>query len=218
MNLAAIRSRFLRAQRVQQQLLSQGEGFSLLKINGVKCQIGRGTYGHEDIAVLSWEPLDDTMLHIGQFCSISFGLKIFLGGNHRTDWISTYPFGHTNKLPVKLKPAEGHPRPASKVFIGNDVWIGRDCTIMSGVNIGHGCVVAANSHVTKTFEPYSIIGGNPASLIKYRFSEDIISRLLKLNWWDWPDDTITQNYDLLCQLPTLENLHKLSKVSKSNHK
>jgi tetrahydrodipicolinate N-succinyltransferase len=100
---------------------------------------------------------------------------VFLGGNHRVDWISTYPF-------EKQIGSNGD------VNVGNDVWIGHGVTIMSGINIGDGAVIAANSHVVRNVEPYSMVGGNPAKLIKYRFDKTIIDCLLELQWWDLSED------------------------------
>ena len=85
--------------------------------------------------------------------------------------------------------------------IGNDVWIGHDATLMPGVQIGDGAIIATKSVVTKNVEPYTIVGGNPAKPIKKRFSEDIIARLLEMKWWDWDVEKITQNVDKLTSNP-----------------
>jgi virginiamycin A acetyltransferase len=87
---------------------------------------------------------------------------------------------------------------AGNVIIGNDVWIGANVTIMSGVTIGDGVVIANNSHVVKDVEPYSLIGGNPAKLIKYRFTPEQIEKLLKIKWWYWDDEKINTFTPLLC--------------------
>jgi len=92
----------------------------------------------------------------------------------------------------------GHPSTKGDVIIGNDVWIGQNVTIMSGISIGDGSVIANNSHVVKNVEPYSLVGGNPAKLIKYRFTTDQIEKLLKIKWWDWEDDKINMFTPLLC--------------------
>lgn len=84
-----------------------------------------------------------------------------MGGNHRTDWLTTYPFGHIHKDIFTNFSGVGHPATKGSVVIGNDVWIGTNVTIMSGVSIGDGAVIANNSHVVKDVLPYSIVGGNP---------------------------------------------------------
>lgn len=158
---------------------------------------GRYTYGKAE--VLTWKPKDET-LTVGNFCSIADGVKVFLRANHRTDWVTTYPFGHipSNNTFISFN-GEGHPSTNGDVIVGNDVWIGQNATIMSGVTIGDGAVIANNSHVVKNVEPYSITGGNPAKHIKYRFTRDQIDKLLQIKWWDWSDEKINQFAPLLCQ-------------------
>lgn len=131
------------------------------------------------------------------FCSIA-NCNIYLGGNHRTDWVTTYPFGHFNKNIFDKFDGVGHPKTNGDVIIENDVWIADNVTIMSGVKIGNGAVIANNSHVVKDVAPYSIVGGNPARLIKYRFLENIIKKLLQIKWWEWEDSKINDNLHLLC--------------------
>jgi acetyltransferase-like isoleucine patch superfamily enzyme len=162
-------------------------------------EVGRFTYGHENIKTF-WEgdPPSCARLKIGSFTSIAERIKIYLGGNHRTDWISTYPFGHINNQTFTAFNGLGHPKTNGDVTIGNDVWIGADVTIMSGINIGDGAVVAANSHVVKDVEPYTIVGGNPAKLIRKRFTDDQISKLLDLKWWNLDLETINNISPLLC--------------------
>lgn len=132
-------------------------------------------------------------LIIGKFCMIASDVKFIMNGaNHLTDSMSTYPFaifgkGWENAMEGKSYPQKGD------INIGNDVWIGYNATIMAGVNIGDGAIIAANSIVTKDVEPYTIVGGNPAKKIRKRFSEDIIAKLLKLKWWNWNIDKITKN-------------------------
>ena len=159
-------------------------------------KIGKHTYGHNNISVLTWG--EGSKLEIGSFCSIASNIKVYLGGNHRVDWITTYPFGHINQGLFNKFDGKGHPKTNGNVIIGNDVWIGSDVTIMSGIKIGDGAVLANNSHVVKDVEPYSIVGGNPAKLIKYRFDKDVIEKLLEIKWWDLSDDKINELSPLLC--------------------
>ena len=141
---------------------------------------------------------NDAYWNVGKFCSIAANVKIYLGGNHRTDWVTTYPFGHIHQNNFNLFNGNGHPSTKGDVIIGNDVWIGNNATIMSGVIIGDGAVIANGSHVVKNVEPYSITGGNPAKLIKYRFTPEQIEKLLKIKWWDWDDTKINEYTPLLC--------------------
>jgi virginiamycin A acetyltransferase len=121
---------------------------------------------------------------------------IMNGGNHLTEALSAYPFeifgnGWEGAMDGKTYPHKGD------ICIGNDVWIGYNATIMAGVTVGDGAIIAANATVTKDVSPYCIVGGNPAQEIKKRFSEDIISQLLSLQWWNWEIDKITRNIPYL---------------------
>jgi acetyltransferase-like isoleucine patch superfamily enzyme len=131
-----------------------------------------------------WEEAD---LIVGKFCSIAAELTVLMGGQHQHQWISTYPFDAFFPGAGEMPP---HKRSKGNIVIGNDVWIGHGVTLLSGINIGNGAVIGAESVVTKDIPPYAIAVGNPAQIKKYRFSTDDISRLLELKWWDWPDDKI----------------------------
>jgi acetyltransferase-like isoleucine patch superfamily enzyme len=155
---------------------------------------GKYSYGNPKVI---WES-SGAKLHVGNFCSIAENVKIFLGGNHRIDWVTTYPFGHINQKPFNSFNGKGHPSTKGDVFIGNDVWIGTNVTIMSGVKIGDGVVIAANSHIVKDVEPYSLVGGNPEKHIKYRFTKEQIEKLLEIKWWNWDDAKINKFTPLLC--------------------
>ena len=146
-------------------------------------------------------------LIIGKFCMIASDVKFIMNGaNHLSNAISTYPFavfgnGWENAMEGKAYPNKGN------IEIGNDVWIGYNATIMAGVKIGDGAIIATNSTVVSDVEPYSIVGGNPAKEIKKRFSPDVISRLLKLQWWNWDIEKITENVQNLTDLD-LEKLER----------
>ena len=152
------------------------------------------TYGRPTIL---WENTNAKLV-IGNFCSIASGVTVYLGGNHRTDWVTTYPFGHVNQHIFNNFNGIGHPSSKGDVIIGNDVWISDNVTIMSGVNIGDGAVIANNSHVVNDVEPYSLVGGNPSKLIKYRFTPQQIENLLKIKWWYWDIKKINKFTPLLC--------------------
>ena len=144
--------------------------------------VGRWTYGEPQ--VLSWE--DGTTLSVGAFCSIAAGVQIFLGGNHRTEFVSTYPFAEVWKRPEWSRGSVSK----GDVAIGNDVWLASRCVVMSGVTIGDGAVVGACSVVTKNVPPYAIVAGNPARIVRKRFSEEQIGDLLRIQWWNWDDRQI----------------------------
>lgn len=169
--------------------------------------IGKYTYG---IPNIMWQD-SGAKLYIGNFCSIASNVKIYLGGNHRVDWVTTYPFGHIYKKEFPNFNGEGHPSTRGDVIIGNDVWIGDNVTIMSGITIGDGVVIANNSHVIKNIEPYSLIGGNPAKLIKFRFTDEQIKDLLEIKWWNWNDEKINSFTPLLCN----DNIDEFIKCAKN---
>lgn len=171
-------------------------------------QTGKRTYLGKDSALLYWGhiPHDAAVLKIGHYTSIAENVKFFADGNHNYNQASTFPFKELFQVPNAPPCGWGKGAPT----IGNDVWIGRDCSIMSGVTIGDGAVVAANSVVTKDVEPYSIVGGNPARFIKYRFPQDIIQTFIDIQWWDLPDDFIVN------ELAPLQNdLHQWIKKCES---
>ncbi len=158
--------------------------------------VGDFTYGHEHITIFSWN--EGYNVYIGKFCSIANNCKIYVGGNHRSDWITTYPFGHVHTNIFNTFSGSGIPSSKGDVIIGNDVWIGANTTIMSGITIGDGAVIANNSHVVKDVDPYTIVGGNPAKYIKQRFSDNQIQKLLIMKWWDKSIDEINMLAPLLC--------------------
>lgn len=157
--------------------------------------LGRHTNISSKIAVFDHELAE---LKIGNFSSIGAGLRVFLGGDHRIDWATTYPFGHINIDTFNKFSGAGFNRTSGSVTIGNDVWIGESVTIMGGVTIGDGAVIGANSHVISNVKPYSVVGGNPAQFYYFRFQKEIIQKLLELKWWDMSDEHINEISPLLC--------------------
>jgi len=153
-------------------------------------EIGRGTYGRPKIS--SWG--ERATFRIGAFCSIAHGVKIYLGGEHRTDWVTTYPFNYLWKSAKHIK---GHPKTKGDVIIGNDVWIGAGAVILSGVTVGDGAAIGNNAVVAKDVPPYAIVAGNPASIVRKRFDEETIHHLLKIKWWEWEDNRIEKFLPLL---------------------
>ncbi len=155
-------------------------------------KIGDYTYGNPKL--MFWNNDDCS---IGKFCSIAEDVVIMGGGEHRYDWVTTYPFSALPHVFPFASEIKGHPARKGPTLIGNDVWIGTKSLIMSGVQIGDGAVVAAMSVVTKDVPAYSIVAGNPAKIIKYRFSEEQIDKLMKIKWWDWPINKIRRNIRFL---------------------
>lgn len=150
----------------------------------------------EENVKYNFDFINDKLI-IGKFCMIASGVKFIMnGGNHLTDAISTYPFaifgnGWEKAMEGKVYPNKGD------ITVGNDVWIGHNATIMAGVKIGDGAIIATNSTVVRDVAPYSIVGGNPANEIKKRFDEETIKELLELQWWNWPIEKITENLENL---------------------
>lgn len=169
--------------------------------------VGRFTYGFENLSIRQWG--EGAALSIGAFCSLANNITIFLGGNHRTDWITTFPFGHIFQDELGGSNIVGHPSTKGDVIIGNDVWIGSGVTIMSGVKVGDGAVLSANACVVKDVLPYQIVGGNPAKPIKQRFDTEIIELLLVLKWWDLPLPIIRGIAQNLCSKPDINLLREL---------
>jgi chloramphenicol O-acetyltransferase type B len=150
-----------------------------------------GTYGMP--VVHDWN--EGTTLRIGAYCSIAENVQIFLGGQHRIDWVSSYPFA------VFLPGARHIKNPCGSrgdVVIGSDVWLCANCTILSGVTIGHGAVIASGAVVSRNVEPYAVMAGNPARNVRWRFDESTRLALLESSWWEWPEDEIRQIVDKLC--------------------
>ena len=132
-----------------------------------------------------------TNAKIGSFCSIANGV-IIGGGMHPYNWVSTSPAFYKGRDSIKKKYATHQREPIKKTIIGHDVWIGQNVLIKQGIVVGTGAVIGMGSIVTKDVEPYSIVGGNPAKIIKKRFNEEIIKGLLKSEWWLYDEETINR--------------------------
>lgn len=148
-------------------------------------------HGFDDCArfLLPDEGVD--RLVIGSFCLIGSGAAFIMAGDqgHRPDWISTFPFYWMQEVEA-FAGAENGFRPAGDTVIGNDVWIGSEATIMPGVRVSDGAVIGTRALVTRDVEPYAIVGGNPARVIRKRFDEARVKLLLEMRWWDWSDDRL----------------------------
>lgn len=153
-------------------------------------RIGRGSYGPLEIETFG----DTGTVSIGAFCSFAKGVCVLLGGEHRSNWITTYPFDR------KYFFASGAPHSTysrGDVVVGNDVWVGRGALILSGARIGNGAIIGAHALVRGDIPPYAIAVGNPARVVRYRFEAHVIQKLEKIEWWNWDDERIRD------QLPRL---------------
>jgi acetyltransferase-like isoleucine patch superfamily enzyme len=155
--------------------------------------IGDHSYGRPKVRF----PESGAKLSIGRFCSFADGVEILLGGNHRLDFVTTYPFGAMTGVWPEAAGSTGFAASKGDVSIGHDVWLGSQCMILSGVSIGTGAVVAARAVVTKDVPPYAVVGGNPARVIRLRFDETTVARLLASQWWDLPRARIAELIPLL---------------------
>lgn len=145
--------------------------------------------------VLYHYPINQDRLVIGKFCSIACGAKfLFNSANHTMASLSTYtfPLFFEEWGLEKEKVSEAWDNKGD-IVIGNDVWIGYEAVILSGVTIGDGGIIGSRAVVTKDVPPYTIVGGVPAKTIRRRFNEETVRKLLKLKWWDWPEESIGKN-------------------------
>jgi len=144
---------------------------------------GRGGYVCQRFRTLFER--DGGKCRIGNYTCIASDVNVFLGGNHFYQRVACAPINEPGSY--------GN----GDVLIGSDVWIGMGATIMSGTTLGDGAVVASMAVVTKDVPPYAIVGGNPAAIIKFRFSDDAIVELLKIAWWEWPHEKVEANKERL---------------------
>lgn len=153
--------------------------------------LGIGTYGFPFIH----DDGEGGLLRIGAYCSISSEVQIFLGKNHRMDWISTYPFPAFFKEACHIREFNTS---KGDIIIGNDVWLCANSIILSGVKIGDGAVIGAGAVVSHNVEPYSVVAGNPAKHVRWRFDEATRLALLEVRWWDWPISELLSIMDIIC--------------------
>jgi virginiamycin A acetyltransferase len=148
--------------------------------------------------VLYHYPFLNDRLIIGKFCAIAKDVKFIMNGaNHKLDCFTTYPFSIFGNGWEKVIPGLDELPFKGDTVIGNDVWLGYDSMIMPGVKIGNGAIVASRSVVVKDVEAYSVVGGNPARFIRYRFAPDVIEYLQQIEWWNWDIEKVTQHLEVL---------------------
>lgn len=191
-------------------------------INHPRITVGEFTYYHnfdvlEDYASFIAPylfPLSLDHLIIGKFVQIAHGVRfITSSANHKTSGFSTYPF--TNFMMTSKTTSEDivamfeASQNKGDIVIGNDVWLGLDATIMPGIKIGDGAIIGAKSVVTHDVEPYTVVGGNPARVIKKRFDDEVVKVLLEIQWWNWSIEKIEENRDVITgnDLNALKHLH-----------
>lgn len=146
--------------------------------------VGRGTYG----GLITHYFRVNGGLSIGRYCSFAADTHVLLGGNHRHDWVTTYPFPaqYPNDVAWRIDFAATR----GDVVIGNDVWLGRGATIMSGVTVGDGAVIGAGAIVSRDVPPYALVVGNPGTVARLRFSDAQVARLVDIAWWNWDEPRI----------------------------
>lgn len=154
---------------------------------------------------------------IGSFCSFADGCSIlqthYMGVTTHQFLFSSFRYPDFDKLLPNKKQEEILEKhiTSKKTVIGNDVWVGKNASIMAGVKIGDGAVIGAGAVVAKDVPPYAIVGGVPAKIIKYRFGEEQIDELLKIKWWDWSDETISERFDDFLDIDKFIEKYKVEK-------
>lgn len=149
--------------------------------------------------VLYHYPINHDKLVIGKFCSIACGARfLFNSANHRMNALSTYPFPlFFEEWGLDQKDVTDSWDNKGDIVVGNDVWIGYEAVILAGVTIGDGAIIGTRALVTKDVPPYTVVGGVPARPIKKRFSDETVSELLEIKWWDWPKEKIADNIEAI---------------------
>jgi acetyltransferase-like isoleucine patch superfamily enzyme len=155
--------------------------------------IGAYSYGRPKVRFADW----GGKLTIGRYCSIADQVEIMLGGNHRGDFISTYPFSAFRERWPEAPAGNDHQGPTGDVVIGHDVWIGSGALILPGVTIGAGAIIAARAVVSRDVPPYAVAAGVPARVMRRRFNDAAIAALLDCGWWDLPRDEVAALIPLL---------------------
>lgn len=153
--------------------------------------VGAHTYGGATFHVWSGPA---PRVSIGAYTSIATGVHVLCGGNHHVEWVTTFPL----RIVLGLEDASRDNIAPKGITIGNDVWIASGATLLDGVTIGDGAVVAAQAVVTRDVRPYAVVAGSPAREVRRRFDDETVQRLLDVAWWNWPEERVVANVDVLC--------------------
>ncbi|MGI3187438.1 CatB-related O-acetyltransferase [Nioella aestuarii] len=186
---------------------SRHEGTVFLKpvITHPRWQVGEYSYASAHKPPQDWAfhlapylyDFSPEKLIIGKFCQIADGVQfITASANHRYDGFTSYPLAIFGGGPAAGRPSM--PDPGPDTVIGHDVWLGQGVRVLPGSRIGSGCIIGSGAVVSGDIPPYSIVAGNPARVVRKRFSEDVIGQLLDLSWWDWPIERILKEEAALC--------------------
>ncbi|TWG91850.1 acetyltransferase-like isoleucine patch superfamily enzyme [Nocardioides sp. J9] len=157
-----------------------------------RLEIGAHCYS---LPIIKYYEHEDSKLVVGKYSPLSETAIVMLGGEHPSDTVSQFPFRIHFRMPGAGQ--DGNPVPSTDTVIGSDVLVYQRAFIRGGVTIGHGAIVASNAVVTKDVPPYAIVGGNPARVIRYRYTEEQIAELLDIAWWDWSDEEVKEAVPLL---------------------
>ncbi len=161
-----------------------------------------GDYSYGDPKVICFKGLKTPVVRIGKYCSIAADVTFLQNEIHPYNRISTFPFRARMMLDGAY--TDGYPDTKGDTIVGNDVWIGYGATIMSGVKIGDGAIIGAGTIIKTDVPPYAIVVGNPSQIVRYRFDNTTITKLLELQWWEWSDEKIRANIHLL-NSPVVDN-------------
>lgn len=158
-----------------------------------------GPESFEDRNVLYNYDHSKVKLVFGKFCAIAAGTKFIMTGDHKLNGFSTFPFpifqqGWENCYNIFDLPVKGD------ILVGSDVWFGYESMVKNGVSIGHGAIIAAGTFVVKDVPPYAIVAGNPGKIVKMRFKDEIIEKLIQIAWWDWEIDKLNRHLSIISQL------------------
>ena len=164
-----------------------------------RIRIGAGTYASGEPLIRPLHP--GNRITLGKYCSLAYDVTIFAGGNHPMDRITTHPIKIFHNVGDYAGWTADCADGDAVTRIGSDVWLGHGCTILSGADIGDGAIIGARAVVRGRVPPYAIVAGNPARVIRYRFDDAVIDRLLKIRWWDWPEEKIK------AEIPHLTSAH-----------
>ncbi|MDG4895551.1 CatB-related O-acetyltransferase [Mesorhizobium sp. WSM4976] len=154
--------------------------------------VGRYTYGVNTESV--WMASQDAPLVVGSYCSIASGVQFYCKSGHVHDCATSFPI---HFCVLKQPSPDASLGKRRGIRVGNDVWIGRNAAILPGVTISDGAVIGAHAVVTKDIPPYAVVAGNPARVVRYRFDEGTISKLMTIRWWDWDVETVKREAETL---------------------